>query len=458
MGRNLRLRQKFKQFCIAGGLAAMTFIMNGCDAIYWDEQDSLDKVQQHGEITVLTTQSPLIYSQHKKGEATGIDHDLIQNFANHYRLKVKFVVLKDESAVLKALSKGQGDVAAARIRTPENRSGFLTGPAYEDTTLSLYCQRNAQISNIQDLRGKSVALLKKDNYKGFSQRLTQLTPTTKIELLENARTQDLLSQLNDRKFDCVISENVSGDFYVRFHKNIEKITALTDSYSLSWLLSPDSQDLARLMQAWYQAASREDSVMRIMDRYKTALNQLDKADISRFFRNIEDILPTYRQAFKDAGHEHGLPWQLIASVAYQESHWNPDARSFTGVRGLMQLTTDTADHVGIDDRTDPLQSIWGGSKYLKYLLDKMPRSLNSKDRMALALAAYNVGYAHLRDAQKLAESMGRDPYSWRHMKEILPLLADPDYTEKLEYGYARGYETVEFVERVKSFYSLMSAG
>ncbi|WP_413575982.1 membrane-bound lytic murein transglycosylase MltF [Bdellovibrio sp. HCB290] len=457
MGKNLRFRQKLNQFFVASGLAAMTFFMNGCDAIYWNEQDSLANVQGRGEITVLTTKNPLIYSKNNRGEISGIDYDLIQNFAKHYGLKVKYKVLKDESAVLEALAQGQGDVAAARIRTPENRSAFLTGPAYEDTALSLYCQRKSQIQNIQDLAGKSVGILHKDNYAGFSQRLTQLSPTTQIQLI-TARTQDLLEQLNNKKMDCVITENVSGDFYVRFHKNIEKITTITDAYALSWLLTPDSQDLARLMQAWYQSASRSDSIMRIMDRYKTTLNQLDKADISRFFQNIEEILPTYRQAFKDAGVEHGLPWQLIASVAYQESHWNPDARSFTGVRGLMQLTTDTALHVGIDDRTDPLQSIWGGSKYLRYLLDKMPRSMNKKDRLAMALAAYNVGYAHLRDAQKLAESMGRDPYSWRHMKEVLPLLADPDYTEKLEYGYARGYETVEFVERVKSFYSLMSAG
>ncbi|MNL18002.1 Membrane-bound lytic murein transglycosylase F precursor [compost metagenome] len=147
----------------------------------------------------------------------------------------------------------------------------------------------------------------------------------------------------------------------------------------------------------------------------------------------------------------------MASVAYQESHWNPDARSFTGVRGLMQLTADTADHVGIEDRTDPLQSIWGGTKYLRYLLNKIPKHINSKDRLALALAAYNVGYAHLRDAQKLAIRMGRNPHSWRHMREILPLLANPEYAAELEYGSARGYETVDFVERVKSFYNLMNS-
>ena len=456
MKRNLRFRQKLSQFGVVSSLAILTFFMNGCDAIYWNEKESLAKVQSRGEITVLTTQSPLIYSQSKKGETLGIDHDLLQNFADHYKLKVKFVVLKDENAILRALSKGEGDIAAARLRTPENREGYLAGPAYEETALSLYCQKKSQIENVKDLNGKKIGLLKKDNYEGFAQRLTQISPLAQIVLIDTTRTQDLLSNLSAKKFDCAVAENVSGDFYVRFHSSLEKITTLTDSYSLSWLLTPNSQDLLRLMQAWYQRASREDEVMRIMDRYKASITELDKNDISRFFHNIDELLPTYRQTFKQAAAEHNLPWQLVASVAYQESHWNPEARSFTGVRGLMQLTTDTADHVGIEDRTDPQQSIWGGSKYLRYLLNKMPQNLNTKDRMALALAAYNVGYAHLRDAQKLAEKMGRNPYSWHHMKEILPLLAEPEYAEKLEYGFARGYETVEFVERVKSFYSLMT--
>lgn len=457
MKRNLRLRQKLSQICVFGGLAITTIMMNGCDAIYWNESESLAKVQRKGEITVLTTENPLIYSQSKKGEASGIDHDLLQNFADHYNLKIKFVALADEQAVYRALSKGEGDVAAARLRTPENREGFLTGPAYEETYLSLYCQKKIHINNIKDLAGKTLALLKKDNREDFAGRLQLLSKETSIQLIEDQKPQDLLKDLNDRKYDCAVAENAVGDYYVRFHSRLEKISNLTDSYSLSWLVSPQNQDLLLLMQSWYQQASREDEIMRIIDRYKSPLAQLDSRDISKFFRSIQETLPMYRQAFKEAASEHNLPWQLVASVAYQESHWDPEARSTTGVRGLMQLTTDTADHMDIEDRTDPLQSIWGGSKYLRYLLDKMPTFINSKDRLALALAAYNVGYAHLRDAQKLAEQMGRNPYSWHHMKEVLPLLADPGYAEKLEYGFARGYETVEFVERVKSFYNLMNS-
>ncbi|MFS4459420.1 membrane-bound lytic murein transglycosylase MltF [Bdellovibrio sp. HCB2-146] len=442
---------------MAGSLGLFAITMNGCDAIYWNEEESLARVKQQDSITVLTTQSPLIYSQSKRGEAFGIDHDLIQNFGDYYDIKVKYVVLPDEESVMAALARGEGDVAAARLRTPDSVQGFLTGPAYEETHLSLYCQIKAQVQNVKDLNNRKVGLLSKDNYRGLSQRLSQLAPTVQIDIVENQKVPQLLKDLALKKYDCVISENFSGDFYSRYHPSTEKVTALTEAYSLSWLISPHNSDLLMLMQSWYQQASREDEIMRVLDRYKAYLAQLDKRDIYQFLKRTRTVLPQYKKAFKEASSEHNLPWQLVASVAYQESHWNPEARSFTGVRGLMQLTSDTADHLGVEDRTDPLQSIWGGSKYLRYLLDKMPTYINGKDRLALALAAYNVGYAHLRDAQKLAIKMGRNPNSWRHMREVLPLLADPEYAGELEYGPARGYETVDFVERVKSFYNLMNS-
>jgi membrane-bound lytic murein transglycosylase F len=450
-----RLRHKFTQSLLIGSLAFMTISMNGCDAIYLHEDESLQKVQSKGEIVVLTTEDPLIYS-HGRKNVSGIDYDLLQNFAEHYNLKLQFKQLANEDAVMRSLALGEGDIAAARLKTPDAPAGFLTGPAYEESHLSLFCQKRIKVENVRDLEGKKVAILYKDNNSGIDSRLLQLAPGTDVILVHDQKSKTLFKDLSAKKYDCVIAENITGAYYVRYFTSLENVSAVTDSYSMSWLLTPDNQDLLSLMQAWYQKASRDDEIMRIMDRYKTYLTTLDSRDTLKFMRSIREVLPTYRKAFKEAASEHDLPWQLVASVAYQESHWNPEARSFTGVRGLMQLTSDTALHVGIEDRMDPLQSIWGGSKYLRYLMDKLPTTLNSKDRLALALAAYNCGYAHLRDAQKLAERMGRNPYSWRHLRDILPLLADPDYAEQLEYGPARGYETVDFVERVRSFYSLMN--
>lgn len=457
MSFNLRFRQKLTKVFLIGTLGFTTIAMNGCNAIYWNEQESLNKVQSKGEIVVLTTEDALIYNKSKKGETSGIDHDLISNFAQSYNLRIRFVVLPDEDSVLRALSKGEGDVAAARLRTFPNSKGFLISPAYEDTYLSLYCHKKTQVQNIQDLNGKTMSILKKDSVPGFSERFSQLSPNIQILEVENTNTKELFAEVAHNQNKCVIAENFSGDFYSRYYPQVEKVTSLTEAYSLSWLLTPDNQDLLQLMQAWYQRASREDEIMGILDRYKAYFSELDKSDIVEFFKKIRSTLPLYKKAFKDAAKEQDLPWQLVASVAYQESHWEEGARSFTGVRGLMQLTEETADHLGVEDRTDPEQSISGGAKYLRLLLDGTPKNLNHQDRLALALAAYNIGSAHLKDAQKLAERRGLNPSSWHHLRKILPLLTDPAFEAELQYGSARGYETVEFVERVKSFYSLLKS-
>lgn len=455
MNVSLSFRQKFTKALLIGAFGFVTISMNGCDAIYWNEQESLSRVQSRSEIVILTTEDALIYNKTTGGEVFGIDHDLLENFAQTYHLKTKFVVLPDEQSVIRALSNGEGDIAAARLRSASYNTGFLVGPAYEDTFLSLYCHKKAQVQNIKDLNHKNIGILKKDIYPGFSQRLNQLAPEINIEEMENTTIQDLFASAINKKNNCIIAENFSGDFYNRYYSQLEKVTQLTDHYSVSWLLTPNNQDLLQLVQAWYQKASRNDQINEILIRYKVHYEKLSHSDIATLFKKIRTTLPLYKDIFKQASEEYDLPWQLIAAVAYQESHWQPEATSFTGVKGLMQLTEETANHIGVDDRTDPEQSILGGAKYLRYLLDKQPANLNSKDRLALALAAYNIGFAHLKDAQRLAQRKGRNPVSWHQLREIFPLLEDPSNSAELQYGTARGNETVNFVERVKSFYNLM---
>ncbi|MGZ3775151.1 MAG: membrane-bound lytic murein transglycosylase MltF [Pseudobdellovibrionaceae bacterium] len=453
---NLRFRQKLTKAFLIGALGFTTIAMNGGTAIYWDEQESLSRVQSKGELVVLTTEDPLIFSKSKNGETTGIDHDLVESFSQSYNLPVRLVVLPNEESVLNALAKGEGDLAAARLRTVPDNSAYLIGPAYEDTHLSLYCHRKAQVENIQDLNGKNLLILQKDLFPGFAKYFDSVAAQIQIVEIKNKNLKQLFLANSQNQNNCILAENYSGDFYSRFFPQFEKVTALPETYSLSWLLKADNHDLLQLVRAWYQKASREDEIMRILDRYKSNSDELDSKDIFEFFKKIRTTLPLYKKAFKEAAKEQELPWQLIASVAYQESHWEEKAISFTGVRGLMQLTEDTADHLGVEDRTDPVQSISGGAKYLRYLLDKLPQNINSQDRLTLALAAYNIGWAHLKDAQKLAERMGRNPYSWRHLRKILPMLAEPERSADFQYGAARGYETVEFVERVKAFYTLLN--
>jgi membrane-bound lytic murein transglycosylase F len=179
-------------------------------------------------------------------------------------------------------------------------------------------------------------------------------------------------------------------------------------------------------------------------------------ELKKFQKHSLSRLPIYIEHFKQYAEEHQVPWKLLAAVAYQESKWDHAARSYTGVRGLMQITERTAEYIGLEDRTDPIQNIKGGAYYLRYLFDKTSPQLTTMQRWSLALTAYNIGWSHLRDASLLAIKLNKNPGDWNELKTILPKLEDQNYYEDLNHGYARGNETVEFVENVFSYYSLLA--
>jgi len=130
-----------------------------------------------------------------------------------------------------------------------------------------------------------------------------------------------------------------------------------------------------------------------------------------------------QQRAQQAAQQHGVDWRLLAAMGYQESKWDPHAVSFTGVRGLMQLTEDTASRMRAGDRRDPRSSIFGAAKYLAMLMRDMPRRIPEPDRTWFAVAAYNVGLGHVEDARVLAQQAGRNPDRWEDVREFLPLLS-----------------------------------
>nr|MBA3775547.1 transglycosylase SLT domain-containing protein [Betaproteobacteria bacterium] len=183
--------------------------------------------------------------------------------------------------------------------------------------------------------------------------------------------------------------------------------------------------------------------------------QVARIDAGVFQERLKTMLPQYRPLLQDAQAATGIEWRLLAAVAYQESQWNPVATSETGVRGIMQITEETARHLGVADRLDPKVSILAGARYLQDLKTKLPARITEPDRTWLALAAFNIGVAHLEDARILAQKRKGNPDLWSDVKKVLPLLALPEYHEQAKYGYARGGMPVVFVDRVRGYYDIL---
>jgi len=196
------------------------------------------------------------------------------------------------------------------------------------------------------------------------------------------------------------------------------------------------------------ALSHKDQVLQLG-------TNLPSYEIQAFLKHITTRLPHYREEFQQAEAKTGIPWVLLASMSYQESKWNRHAISPTGVRGLMMLTRSTAADLGIHNRLDPKKSIAGGAQYLSHLYNRVPDTVERPDRMFLALAAYNVGFGHVKDAQLLAGRLGKNSGQWDDLKEVLPLLAKKKYYQDLPHRYARGWEPVQYVKRIRAYRKIL---
>ncbi len=153
--------------------------------------------------------------------------------------------------------------------------------------------------------------------------------------------------------------------------------------------------------------------------------------------------------------KYGFDWRLMAAVVYQESHFNPKAKSVTNVRGLMQVTEATAKEMGISNRLDPKQSIQAGIKYLSQMYKRFDHIEDDYQRMLFALASYNIGYGHVKDAIKIATAKGYHPDTWQALKTTLPLLSKAAYYKKTKHGYARGWEPISYVERILTYFDIL---
>ena len=230
--------------------------------------------------------------------------------------------------------------------------------------------------------------------------------------------------------------------------------AIAPPFDLAWAVSPNLRTLGDDVDRYLVAARADGVLARLAERYFGPRPRLDPIDAASFQQRTATVLPRYQRWFEEAEAATGVDWRVLAAIAYQESQWDPEATSETGVRGFMQLTEDTAQRLGID-RLDAYASIHGAARYVASIKAKLPARIAEPDRTLLALAAYNIGAGHLEDARIVAQRMKLDPDRWDHVRQALPLLALPEHYENARNGYARGGMPVAFVDRVRAYHDLL---
>ena len=319
----------------------------------------------------------------------------------------------------------------------------------------IYRRDNPRPETLQDLIGKNIVVVKNSVHAELLKKMQQDIPELQWRELDDVEQLDLLEMVHSGKADITLVNSTAYTVNRNIYPKARFAFNLTNTEKLAWAFPKGGDSslykAANVFLSEYKADGKLD---KLIDKY-FANDYLDEGSALTFSQHLETRLPQWETYFRETADEFKLDWLFLAAMSYQESHWNHKARSYTGVRGLMMLTRDTAKTLGINDRTDPQQSIYGGAQYFSQLLERLPERIKNPDRLWMALAAYNVGLGHLEDARILTEQQSGNPDKWDDVKERLPLLTKKKYYQQTKHGYARGWEPVRYVENIQNYHNIL---
>ena len=408
-------------------------------------------------LTVAVVNSPITYYIGASGEE-GFEYELFKDFADDLDVRLDIIQADDVKEALQLVVDGEADMAAAGFTESDIiPEGLLKSPGFRRVKQVFVCNRNVKTPRrFKDLTNLKVMINKTSLYNSTMESIAVNHPYIRWVMVEDLSEEELLSAVAAGDTDCTLVNSDIANLTLRYMPDLKITFSAPKEKAVFWVVGKDNGKIVELLKKWFGKAVKNGKLADISDKYFGFLKKMEYFDIMMFHKRVDVRLPKLKKYFQEAGEKYNFDWKFLAAVAYQESHWDNDSVSKTGVKGIMMLTNDTADYLGIKNRLNPKDSIIGGAQYLRLLIDKMPESVEGEDRVKIGLAAYNVGFGHVLDARKVAVWLGLNRDLWRDLKRSLPLLTKQKIFSRLEYGYARGMEPVIYVDSIYNYYDILN--
>ncbi|TNE91016.1 MAG: membrane-bound lytic murein transglycosylase MltF [Gammaproteobacteria bacterium] len=418
---------------------------------------ALEEVRNRGELRVVTLMGSTTYFKNAKGQG-GFEYWLSKAFAKHLGVELKVSARDSVAGVLVSIGGPLGDFAAAGLTaTPERKKRFrFSYPYYEVSQKVIYRNGNKRPSKVEDLVDGELLVIPKSSHSERLQELKKDYPELHWQEMDGLEMLDLMSMVDSGETDYAVVDSNSYQVDRGIYPQARAAFNLSEPQPIAWAFPKHGdQTLIDAANAFLKEFEASGELAKLKAKVLSQTNQFTQGGSQLFISRVKTRLPKYREMFQEIATRYGLDWQLLAAIAYQESHWNHKATSPTGVRGLMMLTLPTAKEMGINNRLDPMQSIDGGTRYFLETRSRIPSDITEPDRTWLALAAYNVGMGHLEDARVLTDRAGKNPDLWEDVREFLPLLQQKKYYSTVKHGYARGHEPVAYVKNIRHYQSVL---
>jgi len=400
---------------------------------------------------------PTVYYIAPDGEAVGLEYDLVRAFAITENRPLAVRVYPGPAAAHRALADGEVDLLA--LGTPSD------GAAPDETaTRTRYAESGWILLNapdqpiprsLADLSPKRVVVSARIFGLPRIAQLQREYPNVRFEVDERNDDETLIAAIGDDHVPYAIVEEDTFNASRHFHYDAQRAFSVQAPLARAWLFARRDGALRERADAFLGRIARDGQVARVIDRYFGFPQRVTPIDVDVFRERVFSVLPHYRRWFEEAQEAYGVEWRLLAAVAYQESHWEPDAISPTGARGIMQFTEDAAQRYDVTP-LDPRSAILGGAHYVADLKrNALPARIQEPDKTWLALAAYNIGLGHVENARILTQRARKSPDSWSDVRRHLPLLTKPEIAAQFQLGSCRCNMPVEYVEAIRAYYDVL---
>jgi membrane-bound lytic murein transglycosylase F len=386
----------------------------------------------------------------------GFEYEMAKAFADYLNLDLE-VITPGWSSMPRFLEEGWGDFIAAGLTITKDREKVITfsNPYMTVQQKLIHHKLIYGVKTIEALAGKTIHVRRGTSYHATLEKIKQNGVDINIVLHDNTSTDELIRMVADRKIKYTVADSNIALLNRRYHPDIAIGIDIAQEQPLAWAVRSKDPKFLETMNQFLASAKTQEIQERLYKKYYSNVESFDYFDLKKFHERIVTRLPRYKDIIERESLKYGFDWRMIAAVVYQESHFNPWARSRTGVRGLMQVTMDTALEMGITNRLNPEQSLKAGIQYLDKLYQRFDEITDPHQRLLFALGSYNIGYGHIRDAQTIAQDLGWDKNRWHTMEKTLPLLTQKRYYKTTQYGYARGREPVHYIKQILTYYDIL---
>jgi membrane-bound lytic murein transglycosylase F len=426
----------------------------------------LDAIRKRGSLRVLTRNNPATYFLHQ-GRKFGFDYELAELAAKELKVRLELVVVPSRDKLVPWLLEGRGDaIAASFTATPERAAQVAFTRPYL-LVEELLVQRSAgpKLASPAELVNRTVHVRPSSSYhETLSALQPRFGPFTIAPLPEDEETERALGRVADGELDFTVADSHLLQIEQAWRDGLEAAFPLP--VPREGVVTAEAGDETRREIAFAVRPGNpqllgwlDDFVRR---RYRGVEYNLARR---RYFENRRVInnaregvaaggsVSSYDELFRRYSRQYGFDWRLIAAQAYQESRFDPKARSWVGARGLMQVMPATGLELGFKNLEDPEQGVHAGVRYMHRMVQRLDPKIPFKHRVRFALAAYNCGLGHVYDAQRLAGELGLDGGKWfQNAEKAMLLLAEPRHYAKARHGYVRGAEPVKYVSEILNRY------